>query len=429
MALFELNKFEPFVAFRYLRSKRKEVFVSVITIISLLGVAISVMVLNIVLSVMTGFEEELQSKLIDANAHVTIRRFTGNLTYTPQLDEIVGSIPGVKSVYPFTYSQAMVKTQQGARGILVRGVPNETDSKEKLQKNLLEKESITSLYSKYPVDILRPDGLTEKVELPTIIIGEELQRRMGVEVGGLVTLLSPDFSSSPLGLMPRHRRFVVSGIYSSGLVEYEAGLIYMGIDEAKRFFDFEDKVSGVELSVVDRNNTALIIKSLETALEDYPDGLVLSDWTDQNKPLWEAIKLEKRVYFIVLLLLILVASFTIVATLVMVVMEKGRDIAIFKTMGASDSQILRIFMLQGGIIGFSGVLLGTVFGYLGCIALRTYGFPIDARVFSLDTVPVHMNVNNFLVVAVCGFVITSLVGLYPARRASRLVPAEALRFE
>lgn len=277
--------------------------------------------------------------------------------------------------------------------------------------------------------MIRPDGQTEKIELPTIIIGEELQRRMGVDVGGIVTLLSPDFSSSPLGLMPRHRRFVVAGVYSSGLVEYEAGLIYMGIEQAQKFFDFEDRVSGVELSVFDRNNTGAIIKLMESALENYPDGLILSDWTDQNKPLWEAIKLEKRVYFIVLLLLILVASFTIVATLVMVVMEKGRDIAIFKTMGASDSQILRVFLLQGAIIGFSGVSLGTLFGYVGCVALRTYGFPIDAKVFSLDTVPVHMSLSNFVVVAISGFIITSLVGIYPARRASRLIPAEALRFE
>lgn len=429
MALFDLSKFEPFVAVRYLRSKRKEVFVSVITIISLLGVAISVMVLNIVLSVMTGFEEELQSKLIDANAHITLRRFTGNLNYTEGLKEIITETQGVKSVYPFTYSQAMIKTDQGARGILVRGVPNEPDSKEKVQKNLKENASTDSLFVNAPVDILRPDGQTERISLPTIILGEELQRRIGVEVGGIVTLLSPDFSSSPLGLMPRHRRFVVSAIYSSGLVEYEAGLIYMGIDEAKKFFAFEDKVSGIELSVFDRNNTGGIIQSLEHALENYPDGLILSDWTDQNKPLWEAIKLEKRVYFIVLLLLILVASFSIVATLVMVVMEKGRDIAIFKTMGATDSQILRIFLLQGAIIGFSGVLLGTAFGYFGCLALRTYGFPIDAKVFSLDTVPVHMNATNFIVVAVSGFIITSLVGLYPARRASRLIPAEALRFE
>jgi len=421
--------FESFMALRYLRSKRKEVFISIITVISLLGVAVSVMVLNIVLAVMTGFEEELQSKLIDANAHITIKHYQGGLEDYTSIAEDIRSLPGVESVFPYTYSQAMVRSDQGARGLLIRGVDNSSQPIEKLQKTLNDPSIITRLFTRGEIEAERSEGGTATVKLPTIFVGEELSRRMGIFEGSIVTLLSPELSSSPLGLVPRHRRFIVGGVYSSGLVEYESGLAYVSIDEAQEFFALGKTVTGIEVMIKDRTRTQPMIEAIQELLKDSDQGFYLSDWTDQNKPLWDAIQLEKRVYFIVLLLLILVASFSIVSTLVMVVMEKGRDIAILKSMGARDSQILKIFLLQGSLIGFGGVVLGTVLGYLGGLLLRQYGFPIDARVFSLDTVPVHLHASNFLMVALAGFLITSLAGLYPALRASNLSPAEALRFE
>ena len=421
--------FELFIALRYLRSKRKEFFISVITIISLLGVAVSVVVLDIVLSVMTGFEEELQSKLIDTNAHVTLKHTEGSLKDYEGYVEKIKKLPGVRDAYPYTYSQAMIRNEQGARGILVRGIGLEGEPKVKLQKNLRTPEIIDRLFSKAEVLVEKEGGTKEKVSLPTIIIGEELRQRMGVFEGSIITLLSPELSSSPLGLIPRHRRFVVAGSYSSGLVEYEAGLAYLSLEESQQFFGSPGAVTGVEVMVLDRNATGEVVQEISEMLANDKESFYISDWREQNRPLWEAIRLEKRVYFIVLLLLILVASFSIVATLIMVVMEKGRDIAILKTMGARERQILQIFLLQGGIIGFGGVILGSFLGYLGCLGLQTFGFPIDARVFSLDTVPVHMSISNFILVAIAGFIITSLAGLYPAIRASRIRPAEALRFE
>ncbi len=421
--------FELYVALRYLKSKRREFFISVITIISLLGVAVSVVVLNIVLSVMTGFEEELQSKLIDANAHVSLKHAGGGLEDYDTYAERLSKVPGVKEAYPFTYSQAMLRNEQGARGILVRGISDKGEPFNKLKSSLMDPESAPRLFSKAQVKINNSEGKNQYVDLPTIIIGEELRQRMGLFEGSIVTLFSPELSSSPLGLTPRHRRFVVAGVYSSGLVEYEAGLAYLSLTESQNFFGLGKKATGIEIMAYDRNNTQEIVKLIDHELKDDKEPFYISDWTEQNKPLWDAIRLEKRVYFIVLLLLILVASFSIVATLIMVVMEKGRDIAILKTMGATERQVLLVFLLQGAIIGIAGVVLGTLFGYLGCLGLKTFGFPIDARVFSLDTVPVHMKLDNFIMVAAAGFIITSIAGLYPAIRASRIRPADALRFE
>lgn len=426
---FKRFPFERFVALRYLKSKRKEVFISIITIISLVGVAVSVMVLNIVLSVMTGFEEELQAKLIDSNAHITLKHYMGSLEGYDELAQELSTLPLVESVFPYTYSQAMIRNEKSARGLLIRGIHKSDAPIQKLSQYLKDPSQIERIFKRASVRVDRPDGGDDIVELPTIFIGEELQQKLGVFEGSIVTLLSPEVSSSPIGLVPRHRRFVVGGVYSSGLSEYESGLAYISIKEAQDFFKLDDTVTGIEMMIKDRNKTKSVMDTIANLLASRDTGFYLTDWTDQNKPLWDAIQLEKRVYFIVLLLLILVASFSIVATLVMVVMEKSRDIAILKTMGASDNQILKIFILQGSIIGFSGVILGTILGYLGGLVLREYGFPIDARVFSIDTVPVHMIPENFLLVAVAGFFITSLAGIYPAFRASRLSTADALRYE
>ena len=269
------NTFENFIALRYLRSKRKEVFISIITIISLIGVALSVMVLNIVLSVMTGFEEELQSKLIDANAHITIKKNAGSIEHVPELIDILSKVPGITSAYPYTYSQAMIKLDRvagipvntaglkfdsGARGILIRGLDNSSSPRQKLLKSVASESVLDQLFSKAPLEIEKSDGSKQTVNLPTILLGKELQRKLGVFEGDTVVVLSPELSSSPLGIVPKHRRFLISGFYSSGLVEYESGLAYMGIKEAQEFFGFGSQVTGVEIEVFDRNQTSQIMK-------------------------------------------------------------------------------------------------------------------------------------------------------------------------
>ena len=430
-----ISNLELFIALRYLRSRRKEVFISIITVISVLGVALSVMVLNMVLSIMTGFERTLQTKLFDSNAHITIRAADDSLLRN--YNELLENLPKddkIKAFYPFTYNQALISTEYGSRGLIVRGVANQAESKARLEKILPRPQEVESLFNNAEVEIERPDGEVDLVKFPTIIIGKSLEEKMGLVPGSIVTLIAPQFSASPQGAVPRMRRFVVSSVYKSGLVEYESGLAYVGIESAQNFFSLGNGATGIEAEIFDLSKSALVADSIRDALYDYSRKVdagvfTVSDWTDQNRPLWEALQLEKRVYFIVLLLLILIASFSIVSTLVMMVMEKGRDIAIFKTMGASKSTVSKIFLYQGTIIGFVGIVLGSALGLIGCLLLDKYGFKIDERVFSMSTVPVEIIPLNFVLVAVSAFVITSLAGIYPARRAASLNTAEALRFE
>jgi len=422
------KNYELFIALRYLRSKRKEIFISIITVISVLGVALSVMVLDIVLSIMTGFERTLQSKLFDSNAHVVVRPIGGSLKNYKQVIASVNEVEGVTSAYPYSYNQAMVTTDQGSRGILIRGVDNSSAPKAKLAKFLATENGEEQLFFPSVIQIERPDGTKDKVELPSLIIGKALRQRLALPEGTPVTLLAPRFRASPQGLVPKLRRFVISDTYSSGLIEYESGLAYTSLSNAQAFFDMGDSVSGVEIEVNDLSQAQAIAKKIATRVGEF--GMFsVSDWTEQNKPLWDALRLEKRVYFIVLLLLILVASFSIVSTLVMLVMEKSKDIAILKTLGARSKGILYLFLVQGGIIGFAGIVFGTALGYGGCIFLREFGFKIDERVFSMDTVPVEIIPMNFFLVALCAFLITTAAGIYPAYRASKLRPAEALRYK
>lgn len=421
--------FELFVALRYLRSKRKEVFISIITVVSVLGVAISVMVLDIALAIMTGLESELKSKLVDAGAHIVVRKFGGDLDNPQALIERIKADPDIVSITPFTYNQALVTTPAGARGLLIRGFPDDPSVREKLKHMSLEKDDLDQLFAPPPIEVDRPDGTTDAVTLPSLIIGRALQDQLRLMPGSPVTVFSPQMGNSPQGLVPRARRFLVVGVYRSGLREFEAGLAYTNLTDAQRFFGLGESVTGLEIMVRDMFRAHEVIGRIMARLGEDAPQYYATDWTEPNKPLWDAMKLEKQVYFVVLLLLILIASFSIVSTLVMVVIEKSRDVAVMKSLGASNGVILRIFLMQGAIIGSLGVALGTLLGYLGCLGLREYGWPMDEQVFGVTTLPVHMDLENFLIVLGSALVITLLAGVYPAMRASRLSPADALRFE
>ena len=419
---------ERFIAGRYLRSKRKEVFISIITVISFLGVALSVMVLDMMLAAMTGLEEEIQAKFVDANAHIVVRRIDGNIEEYESVIKRIAQVEGVTAVFPFTYNQAMISTEAGSRGLLIRGVAPDEPSKAKLAK-MMRAGNVDELFSSVTVPVERPDGSQNQVTLPGLVVGRALFDSLGLNYRLPVTLFSPQFSASPQGMIPKLKRFVVLGFYSSGLMEYENGLAYASLKDAQTFFGLGNSVSGVEVSVRDWFKAKEIGLKISQALGGDESPYVITDWSAQNKPLWDAMRLEKQVYFLVLLLLVLVASFSIVSALVMVVMEKIKDVAILKSMGASDRMVLKVFLIQGMVIGLIGVCLGSLFGYLGCVALREYGFPLNEKVFSLSKLPVHMYPQHFALVAVCAFIITASAGIYPALRAARLRPADALRFE
>lgn len=426
-----IANFERFISSRYLRSKRQEFFISIITVISILGVAISVMVLCITLAIMTGFTKELQAKLLNTSAHIVVREFGGPIGDWRKLSsEIEKSSPEILSVSPYTYNQAMISTPRGSRGLLIRGVANTQASLNKIDEVTSDSFDSQQLFERAEVEFTHSGGQVDRATLPPLVVGKALQRKLGLPLGVPVTILSAQMSASPRGLMPRSKKFVPVEIYSSGLVEFEEGLAYTGIREAQKFFKLGDRVSGLEVELSDLNLALEFKKELANVLESAGySNLYLTDWTEPNKPLWDALRLEKRVYFIVLSLLILIASFSIVSTLVMMVMEKRRDIALLKTIGASSSSIKKIFLYQGITIGFLGVVLGTILGYLGCLALKKWGFQLEEAVFSLSEVPVHIIPANFALVAVVAFVITSLAGIYPAIKAGKTRPGEILRFE
>ena len=421
-------RFPHVVALRYLWCKRTESFISIITIISVLGVAVGVMVLTIVMAVMTGFEFELREKILGTNAHVVVRSIGGAIGRYEERSQILSTLPGVVSVTPFTYHQALVRAPTGASGIILKGIAPKSAAALSLQGFLANGQSIDRLFDPPSVEV-RNEGTLELVRLPGIVIGQELAKTHGLAVGDAVSLLSPQVSSTPFGLVPKFKRFVVAAVYSSGLVEYESGLAYVAIGEAQQFFRMGQTASGIELRVKDVYRSKDISAKALEALGGLSSGLYVQDWSEVNRPLWDAIRLERTVYFVVLLLIVVIASFSIVSTLVMIVMEKRRDIAVLMTLGATGKSVRAIFQIQGSVIGVVGTTLGLILGYAGCVALREYGFPLDQRVFPLSTLPVRMDPVHFAIVGVSALFICAIATIYPARKASRISPTELLRSE
>jgi lipoprotein-releasing system permease protein len=422
--------FSKKIALRYLWSKRAEAFISIITVISIIGVAIGVMVLNIVMAVMTGFEHELREKIVGTDSHIVVsNRSGGRIEGWEGAVNQIASVPGVASVSPFTYNQVLIRSDSRSSGLLVRGIQQKSASATQVESYLDEKQSLGALFAPPSVTVLTATGEEDEARIPGILIGKSLARSLGVFVGTPVSILSPQVSSTPFGLVPSFRRFVVVGTYSSGLVEYESGVAYVALEEAQKFFGLGNGVSGLEVRVSEINKAPQIAETVLTALGGPMAGFAVRDWTETNRPLWEAIQLEKRVYFIVLLLIIVMASFSIVTTLIMIVLEKRKDIAIMKTMGASTASVSWIFRLQGAVIGGLGTIIGLVLGFLGCVGLKKFGFPIDERIFQMSTLPIHIEPLNFLMVGVAAFLICFFATMYPARRAAQLEPSEVLRHD
>lgn len=416
------------VAFRYLWARRGEAFITIITVISILGIAIGVAVINIVMAVMTGFESELRSKIVGANSHIVIRGVGGKIEDHQTVSDKILKLGSIESVSPFTYHQGLLRVDNRATGLLIRGIAPGSSGAEQVS-TYLDRGTIEDLFNPPEVEQERRDGTVERIKLPGLIIGRELAKSFGLTVGKAITIISPEVGSTPFGLTPRMRRFTITGVYSSGLTEYESGLAYASITEAQRFFHMGEAISGLEVRVTHFEEAPVITKKIMQTLGGVLSGLYAQDWTETNKPLWDAIRLEKKVYFIVLLLIVIMASFSVISTLIMIVLEKRRDIAILRTMGATARSIGHIFRIQGGVIGLLGTVLGLVLGFIGCIALKRYGFPLDERIFQMTTVPVRMEPLNFLIVGVSAFLISFLATFYPAKRASALEPSEVLRYE
>ena len=417
---------ELFVGLRYLRARRRS-FLSLISLISLLGVVIGVATLDIVLAVMTGFEQDLRDKILGMNPHIVVVSYSGTIEGDQALVDRVRDVPGVAAAGAFVYGQAMLAVGRAAAGVVVRGIdPAAAGAVVDVERHL-QSGTLAELAVPHPVT-LPPEEGGGRGELPGILVGGELARQLGVAAGDTVSVISPLGTPGPAGLVPRIKRFVLVGVFDSGMFDYDTTLAYMALPEAQRFFELKGAVTGIEVRVRDVYAARGVARAIESALGGFPYRA--RDWMEVNRNLFSALKLEKVVYGIVLCLIVVVAAFNILATLTMVVKEKRRDIAILKSMGGSSASIGRIFILNGAVIGVAGTVLGNLLGLAGCWVLARYQFiELPKDVFLVTTLPVRVDPVNFVVVAAVSIAICVFAALSPARRAASLVPVEVIRYE
>jgi lipoprotein-releasing system permease protein len=406
---------EYYIALKYLLAKRKQTFISIITIISVAGVTVGVMALIIVLAVMSGFEKELKDRILGATAHVHVTSLNGSIADPFSVAERVRRIPGVAGASPYIFSQMMISSGAGAAGGVLRGVDIATIGEvTRLPKDIVQ-GSIDSLRRNVPGG------------LPGILLGKELAGNLGVSMGDVVEILVPGGNVTPLGTFPRLTRFRVGGIAESGMYEYDATFAYISFPEAGKLLGMDERGTGIEVKVADVYAAGVVAARIRSTLGP---PFWAKDWMQSNRNLFSALRLEKVVMFIILVLIVMVAAFNIISTLIMIVMEKTRDIAVLMTMGATRKTILRVFALEGLLIGVVGTGLGTALGMLLCDLLRRYQFiRLPSDVYYISTLPVLLDPANILLVSGSSVLICFLATLYPSVQAARIEPAEAIRYE
>jgi lipoprotein-releasing system permease protein len=414
-------RYELFIGLRYLRGRRREGFISLITVISIFGVMIGVMTLNVVMAVMTGFEETLRDRLLGVNAHIALIKSGDQLREHEKLMAQVLQENGVVAATPTIYGQVMVTSGTRVSGVVVRGVDPDRVNKVVDIERYVTEGSIAILKRQQAIQVE-----DRKVLLPSIILGKRLADQLGVFPGSPIQVVSPLGSPTAIGVIPKVRRFIVAGILKTGMSEIDSTLVLMGLADAQKFFDLGDAVTNVEIRIKDVNRSREIAEQIQRRL-GFP--YFAEDWTRLWPNLFSALQLEKTVYFLVLLLMVLIGAFNIISTLVMVVMEKRKDIAILLSMGATKASIRKVFLLKGCIIGIVGTVLGVLLGLLVCFLIAQYEFQLPKDVFLISTVPVRIYLSNFLIVTFASFLVCLLASIYPARQAAQLDPVEIIRYE
>jgi len=409
-------RFELFVALRHLLARRKQVFISLISLISIMGIALGVMALVVVIAVMSGFEKELKKKILGNTAHIMVMKYGGAIKNYDRLTATINHLDGVKEAAPFILSQAMLTHGRQVSGAGIRGIDQNHDPLRKKLEGML----VDGHYFSTGKDIKNP--------APEIILGSELAKNLGVRPGSNLRLVAPSGSPTPMGLIPRMQRFSVVGTYTSGMYQYDSALAYTTLAAAQKFFALPGQVSGIAIEVTNIYDSGAIAQNIQRKLA-YPYWA--RDWISMNRNLFTALKLERVTMFIILALIIMVAAFNIISTLIMVVMEKHKEIAILKTMGLSAYRVMRIFVWEGMIIGFAGTLLGLAGSLVICELLKRYDFiTLPGDVYYFETsLPVDLQLFHLAATAALSLVLAFIATLYPSYRASRLLPAEALRYE
>ena len=420
--------YEIFVGLRYLRAKRRTRTISLNTFISITGITLGVAALIGTLGIMTGFKEDMQAKILGTTSHVVVQaRGRETMAGYSELIHQVETIPGVVAATPYIFKQVLLTSKTGVQGVVLRGIdPNKEPEVTAMTKNV-KFGTVQDLAVQRPA---RPpetpaDTSTPADRKPGIILGKELAMRLGVFVGDRINVVSPVGPVSALGMTPKIRPFRVVGLFESGMYEYDSSLAYIALDQAQRFFSVGRTATGIEVKVADVFAADTVAKRVEARLGT---GYTARDWMLLNRNLFSALRLEKTMMFLLLVLITLVASFNIVGTLTMIVNEKQREIAILKAMGATPQAIMRIFMLNGVIIGLTGTAIGIPLGYTFLYLIENY-WTFDQTVYYLSRIPVHVKAMDVFLVAFSAILISFAATLYPSWQAAKLAPVSALRYE
>ena len=412
------SAFERMVAFRYLRARRQEGFISVIAGFSLLGIALGVATLIIVMSVMNGFRAELLGRILGVNGHLTIFAQQGPLPgYAGMVDQ-VQLVRGVTMAFPQVEGQVMATANGVSSGALVKGMRREDVQRRALLANAIMAGSLDAFEGN-----------------DAVMIGTRMAQRMNLTVGNQITLISPQSNPTAFGSIPRLKSYTVAALFEVGMYEYDNSYIYMPMDAAQTFFRLGEAVTGIDILLDDPDAVRSLREAISTAIGP---GKRLFDWQQANSSFFNAIQVERNVMFLILTLIILVAAFNIISSLIMLVKDKGRDIAVLRTMGASRGMIMRIFFMTGASIGVVGTLAGFVLGLLFCLNIETIRKGIEfltgtelfsAEIYFLSRLPAKVDAGEVTTVVLMALILSFLATIYPAWRAARQDPVEALRYE
>ena len=414
-----MNSYEFFIGMRYTRSRQRTRFISVISLISVVGIALGMTVLVTVLSVMNGFQKEVRTRMLSAVAHVQIQGANERLADWKKVADIARQHPRVVAASPYINAQGLLTSGNQVKGAYLRGVLPEMET---------TVDDISRLMSRGSLEALKPGDFS-------IVLGDSLARSLGVTIGDKVVLVAPQGQVTPAGVLPRLRQFTVVGTFLIGHHEIDAGLGIIHIEDAQRLYRMEDNVTGVRLKVDDLFNAPQVARELAAKI---PDNALVSDWTSFNRNYFRAVDIEKRMMSLLLFFIIAIAAFNLVSSLFMVVKEKQADIAILRTLGASPGGVMKIFMTQGIVIGLTGVFFGIIFGILGALYVDVIvGFVervtgsrfLDPSIYQITQLPSELRPLDVLWTALFSFAMSTVATLYPSWRASKVNPAEALRYE
>ena len=422
MSLFKQLPFELFVGLRYTRAKRRNHFISFISLTSMIGIGLGVAALIVVLSVMNGFQEELRARILGVASHLQITGQDNALSDWQNVQASVQNEPHVQAAAPYIMAQGMLSYGQAVQGAIIRGVlPADEDKVADLGSHMKAGK----------LDDLKPGEFG-------IVLGAELAQSLGVVLGDKVVVMAPQGQFTPTGVVPRIKQFRLVGLFQIGMFEYDSGLALIHMDDAAKLYRMNDTVSGVRLKLDDLFLAPAVSRALSSKLSTGNGAYYISDWTEQHANFFRAVQMEKRVMFIILALIVAVAAFNIVSTLVMAVTDKRADIAIMRTFGASPGSIMAIFIVQGALIGVIGTVVGAAVGIVVALNIGTI-VPFIEQLFQvqflakdiyyISELPSHLVWADVVTITVMSFVLSLLATLYPSWRAGKINPAEALRYE